>query len=230
VSVLGRYVHNLSVKLREAYERVCKYLVRTKDLRLVYSTPDREGMQGILYGGRGSDWGGCLDDCRSTGSYLFFFNGAGVSWKVKLSQTACLSTQEAEYIALSEATKEALNIRMLLEQLGFGSPDPTTLFCDNQGAIAMSLHPSNKPATRHVNCRIHMCRQHLELGHVKCKFKRTVDLTMDMLTKQTRTPAPTHEKHTRTTTVFGTQIAPLPLFAIKRVCTVICPGNFFAGE
>jgi hypothetical protein len=104
VSVLGRHVHNPSVKLREAYERVCKYLVRTKDLRLVYSTPDREGMQGILYGGRGSDWGGCLDDCRSTGSYLFFFNGAGVSWKVKLSQTACLSTQEAEYIALSEAT------------------------------------------------------------------------------------------------------------------------------
>ena len=213
VSVLGRYVHNPSAKLWDAYQRVCKYLIRTKDLRLVYGTPDREGLQGILYGGSDSDWGGCLDDRRSTGSYLFFFNGAGVSWKVKLSQTACLSTQEAEYIALSEATKEALNIRMLLEQLGFGSPDPTILFCDNQGAITMSLHPSNKPATRHVDCRIHMCRQHVELGHVKSKFKRTGDLTMDMLTKQT--PAPTHEKHTAT--VFGYQIAPLPLFDIQRL-------------
>ena len=36
VSVLGRYVHNPSVKLWEAYQRVCKYLVRTKDLHLVY--------------------------------------------------------------------------------------------------------------------------------------------------------------------------------------------------
>jgi hypothetical protein len=141
-------VHNPSAKLWEAYQRVCKYLVRTKDLCLVYGTPDREGLQGILYGGSDSDWGGCLDDRRSTGSYLFFFNGAGVSWKVKLSQTACLSTQEAKYIALCEATKEALNICMLLEQLGFGSPDPTTLFCHNQDTITMSLHPSNKPAMR----------------------------------------------------------------------------------
>ena len=46
VSVLGCYVHNFSVKLWEAYQRVCKYLVRTKDLRLVYGTPDRKGMQG----------------------------------------------------------------------------------------------------------------------------------------------------------------------------------------
>ena len=83
----------------------------------------------------------------------------------------------------------------------------------NQGAITMSLHPSNKPTTRHVDCRIHMCRQHVELGHVKSKFKRTGDHTMDMFTKQT--PAPTHEKHTAT--VFGTQIAPLPLFDIQRL-------------
>jgi hypothetical protein len=59
-----------------------------------------------------------------------------------------------------------------------------------------------------------MCRQHVELGHVKSKFKRTGDLTMDLLTKQT--PNPTHEKyHHSTATVFGTQIAPLPLFTIQ---------------
>ena len=26
----------------------------------------------------------------------------------------------------------------------------TLLFCDNKGAITMSLHPANKPATRHM--------------------------------------------------------------------------------
>jgi hypothetical protein len=52
-----------------------------------------------------------------------------------------------------------------------------------------------------------------EFGHVKSKFKRTGDLTMDIFTKQT--PAPRHEKHTAT--VFGTQIAPLPLFDIQRL-------------
>ncbi len=35
--------------------------------------------------------------------------------EVKLSPTVCLSTQQAEYYALSEGTKEALNLRFLLQ-------------------------------------------------------------------------------------------------------------------
>jgi hypothetical protein len=30
----------------------------------------------------------------------------------------------------------------------------------------MSLHPANKPATRHIDMRIHFCRQHVEEGDV----------------------------------------------------------------
>ena len=37
-----------------------------------------------------------------------------MSWKVKLSPAVCLSTQEAEYYALSEGTKEALNLRIVV--------------------------------------------------------------------------------------------------------------------
>ena len=85
---------------------------------------------------------------RSTGAYIFFLDGAACSWKVKLSSTALLSSQESEYVAGSEAAKEALNLRMLLEHLGFGDPRPTDIYVDNKGAIAMGLHPANKPATR----------------------------------------------------------------------------------
>ena len=44
VSVLGRYAHNPSQKHWNSYVRVAKYLVRTKDYRLVYGTPDSEGI------------------------------------------------------------------------------------------------------------------------------------------------------------------------------------------
>ena len=71
-----------------------------------------------------------------------------------------------KYVAASEATKEALNLRMLLHHLGFGDPRPTDIFVDNKGAITMGLHPSNKPATRPVDMRVHMLRQRVELGHV----------------------------------------------------------------
>ena len=45
-----------------------------------------------------------------TSTRVLFLDGAGVSWKVKLSSTVCLSTQEAEYNAQTEGTKEALNL------------------------------------------------------------------------------------------------------------------------
>ena len=57
-----------------------------------------------------SDWGGSIDDQKSTGAYISLLLSAAISWKVKQSQMACLSSQEAEYCTLSEATKEALNL------------------------------------------------------------------------------------------------------------------------
>ena len=112
---------------------------------------------------------------------------------MKLSSTALLSSQESEYVAASEATKEALNLRMLLLHLGFVDPRPTDIFVDNKGAITMGLHPSNKPATRHVDMRVHMLRQHVELGHVSTPFCPTYDMVADYMTKAT--PKPTHERH-----------------------------------
>jgi len=113
--VLGRYVHNPSEKLWSAYSRIAKYLVKTRDLKLVYGTPDIELMDLETYGQSDSDLGGCIDDRKSAGVYIFFLLGAAISWKVKPSQTACLSSQETEYCALSEGTKEALNLRMLMQ-------------------------------------------------------------------------------------------------------------------
>jgi hypothetical protein len=105
-----------------------------------------------------------LDNRKSTFAYLFLLDGASCSWKVKHSPTVCLSTQQAEYYPLSEGTMEALNLHFLLRDLGFGQSLPTMLFCDNKGAITLALHLVNKLASRHIDMRIHFCRQHVELG------------------------------------------------------------------
>jgi len=109
-SVLGRCVHNPSEKLWNAYSRIAKYLVNTRDFKLAFGTPEIEFMDLEFYGHSDSDWGGSIDDRKSTCAYIFLLLGAAISWKVKLSQPACLSFQEAEYSALSEATKEALTL------------------------------------------------------------------------------------------------------------------------
>ena len=212
VSVLGRYIHSPSLKHWDAYLRIAKYLIRTKDFRIVYGTYD-EGRRLALYGFSDSDWGADLDDRKSTGAYVFFLDGASCSWKVKLSATALLSTQEAEYVALSEATKEALCLRMLLLHLGFGDPEPTTIYCDNKGAITMGLHPTNKAAMRHVDMREHFCQQHVEAGNVITPFCSTYDMVADSSSKAT--PKPTHTRHTLRK--FGDQSIAPPVLPIHNM-------------
>jgi hypothetical protein len=51
-------VHNPSQKHLDAYLRVARYLIKTKDLRIVYGTHDTHGL--VLYGFSDSDWGGQL--------------------------------------------------------------------------------------------------------------------------------------------------------------------------
>jgi len=81
VSVLGRYVHNPSEKLWTAYDRIAKYLIKTKDIRIWFGSRENKHGQGELYAFSDSDWGGSLDDRRSTSAYVFFLGGAAISWR-----------------------------------------------------------------------------------------------------------------------------------------------------
>ena len=56
-----------------------------------------------------ADWGGDVDDRKSTSGYLLQISGTAVSWRSKKQAYVALSTVEAEYMALSNATQEALS-------------------------------------------------------------------------------------------------------------------------
>ena len=96
---------------------------------------------------------------------------------------------------------------------GFGDPRATDIYVDNKGAITMGLHPANKPATRHIDMRIHFCRQHVEQGDVSTSFMPTPDMVADFMTKQTARP--THVRHALRT--FGNQAAPVPIAPIQHL-------------
>uniref|UniRef100_A0A803LNQ4 Retroviral polymerase SH3-like domain-containing protein n=1 Tax=Chenopodium quinoa TaxID=63459 RepID=A0A803LNQ4_CHEQI len=52
-----------------------------------------------------SDYGGDLDDRKSTSGYVFFLGGSAISWRSALQEVTGLSTTEAEYMALTEGFK-----------------------------------------------------------------------------------------------------------------------------
>eukprot|EP00965_Chrysotila_dentata_P156960 5185800-Pleurochrysis_carterae.AAC.1 len=58
------------------------------------------------------------------------YNQAAISWASKKQPSVALSSCEAEIIAASEATKEAVYLRTLLADPGIPTPEPTPLSMD----------------------------------------------------------------------------------------------------
>ena len=70
-----------------------------------------------LEGYTNSDYDANRDKRRSITSYFFNLNGCCISWKAQLQPVVAFSTTKAEYITATEAIKEALWWKGLLEEL-----------------------------------------------------------------------------------------------------------------
>jgi hypothetical protein len=78
------------------------------------ATPFKE-----VFGYCDADWGGDLEDRRSTTRFVFMIGGGAISWNSKRQPLITLSTTEAEYMANTQATKEAIWITKLMMDLGY---------------------------------------------------------------------------------------------------------------
>ena len=79
-----------------------------------------------------SDFAGDLDDRHSTSGILFSLSGGVISWCSKKENIVTLSTSEAEYVALSHATQEAIWIRKLIGEIENNQEKPVLIMEDNQ--------------------------------------------------------------------------------------------------
>jgi hypothetical protein len=88
--------------------------------------------------------------------------GGAISWQSKLQPTVAQSTTEAEYIAASAAAREGVYLRHLLSDLGFEQQEPTIVYEDNTGAIALAENPVHHSRTKHIDIRFHYIRECVE--------------------------------------------------------------------
>ena len=95
-----------------------------------------------------------------------------ISWLSKKQPIVALSTSEAEYIALSSASQEAVWLKQLsTTTLRVSSNKPLTIMEDNQGAIAMSKNPIAHSRTKHIDIRYHYIREAIQEGLIKRVYK-----------------------------------------------------------
>lgn len=71
--------------------------------------------------------------------YVFLFDSSPITWGSKKQPFTTLSSIEAKYVAMTNATKEAIWLRKLLRDNQIViNPKPTSLMVDNQSAIKLS--------------------------------------------------------------------------------------------
>ncbi len=87
-----------------AVKRIFRYLQGTLQMKLQFgATPSNE-----VLGYCDADWGGDLEDRRSTTWFVFMIGGGAISWSSKRQLAIELSTMEAEYMVNTQATKEGI--------------------------------------------------------------------------------------------------------------------------
>ena len=158
VNNVAKFTANPTKEHWTAVKRIFRYLKGTINYGLLYSenaSPDCVGFSD-------ADWAGDLNDRKSTSGYTFQMSGATVSWRSKKQTCVALSTAEAEYIALSAATQEALWMRQLLTNLSVNIEKPITIYEDNQSAIAMSKNPQFHGRSKHIDIKHHFVRDQVE--------------------------------------------------------------------
>ena len=180
---------------------------------------------------------------------FLLFNASPISWVSRKQKTVATSATEAEYMSLSDASKQICWTTTLLKELAISIP-PVILCGDNMGSIFLVQNPAQECHTKHIDIRYHfICewiqeRKVLELHHVptdkqladvltkslgKTKFSRfwdflVIDLTRDQSCVFTRALVMWSESRTShvVTRDPGILVRWLRLYPISDVGWLIC--------
>ena len=162
-----------------AVKRIFRYLKRTPDRGITYSK-SKSGTTTV--GFTDADFAEGYDRKSITGT-VYVMSGGAIAWSSKKQGTIALSTLEAEYTAISHATRHILWHKMLICELKLDSSAPFQLYNDNRGAIALSHDPQFHGQSKHINIRHHFICDYIERNYISIHHIPSSENLVDLFTK-----------------------------------------------
>ncbi|XP_062093754.1 secreted RxLR effector protein 161-like [Humulus lupulus] len=107
----------------KAAKRVLRYVKGTSDFGIKFT----RSKEFKLLGFSDSDWGGSIDDMKSTSGYFFTLGSRVFSWSSKKQEIIAQSTTEAEFVAATAAVNQALWLRNFLIDLNMEQEESTQI-------------------------------------------------------------------------------------------------------
>ena len=218
LSELGKVQLNPGQAHMDRLYHLMDYLSTTRDYGITFGADRPEEAIGPMVGFVDANWGGDNDDYRSRGGYIFKSWGAPVAWASFRLTSVALSSCEAEFMAASEATKQATWLRYLMSDMGYGDMSitefgalcnrdyikaklsgnlhrgevPITIFEDNKGTISLSQNDVMHKRSRHIHIRYQFVRHHYQKNHVELVYINTKENCSDLMTKCLKRPQHYH--------------------------------------
>ena len=131
-----------------------RYVNVTKDFGIRYSTSE----DFKLIGYTNSDYGGSINDRKSTSGYTFHLGIGIVSWASRKQPIVTLSSAKAEYVVATRTTCQAVWMRRMLKYLFQEQQEPTTILCDKNSTIMLSKNHVFHKKTKNINTWYHFIR------------------------------------------------------------------------
>eukprot|EP00253_Pinus_taeda_P011518 PITA_11518 len=177
VGVLSKFISKPGKEHWTIVKRVFKYLCGTSDYGLCYQ--GRSGLDKMLdiRGFVDVDWAGDMNQRISTCGYVFNLFGGAVSWMSKKQFVV-----EAEYMAATHASKEAVWLQRLFSSMGLVQ-GAIRIDSDSQRAIFLAKKPAYHSKTKYIDVQYHFVRDMIEDKKVLLVKVDTLKNTADALTK-----------------------------------------------
>jgi len=155
-------MHNPSTQHWEVMGRIIGYLRAKETHELTMRRP--KTLKIVSFGD--ASYADCRETRRSSTGDLHTIGGSLISWRAQKTKFVCLSSAEAEYVALTEMCKEQKFLTMLLEEI-HTCELPSVLYEDNEAAAYLARNQHVSTRTKHIDIRKHYVREHiLKLGKI----------------------------------------------------------------
>lgn len=181
VGVLSRYMQSPKESHGTAMKQCLRYLRGTVALGLRFErSPSRLTR---LIGYSDSSHNVDPDDGKSTTGHVFYLGGSPITWCSQKQDTVALSSCEAEFMAATEAARQAIWLQDLLKEITGSLSEKVTIRIDNKSAIALTKNPVFHGRSKHIHTRYHFIRECVENGQIEVEHVPGNSQKADILTK-----------------------------------------------
>lgn len=162
-----------------AMKQVLRYLQGTPSYGLVFRRGTNEKLTGYSDASHNVD----EDDGRSTTGHVFYFLESPITWCSQKQETVALSSCEAEFMAGTEAAKQAVWLQDLFSEIVGKPGERVVIYIYNKSAVALNRNPVFHGRSKHIHRRYHFIRECVDNNLIEVHHVAGSQQRADILTK-----------------------------------------------